>query len=236
MTFVIAHRGASAAAPENTVEAFHKARELGADWVELDVRRTADDVLAVHHDAHLRDGRALVDLTAEELPEEVPLLISALDACAGMGVNLEIKNLRDDPDYDAEHFVSGSVAALVLSREVDDPVLVSSFNIESIQRIRAVDPTIETAWLTFDMASVDQSIERTVAGGHVAIHPHVSTVDQSFVDKAHAAGLRVNTYTTDDPDRMRQLVGYGVDGIVTNVPDVARQVVDEVTGPRGAEW
>ena len=65
-----------------------------------------------------------------------------------------------------------------------------------------------------------------MAGGHRAIHPHVSTVDAAFVAKAHAAGLEVNTYTTDDPDRMRELLGFGVDGIVTNVPDVARRVVD----------
>ncbi|MDZ7732323.1 MAG: glycerophosphodiester phosphodiesterase [Acidimicrobiia bacterium] len=214
-------------APENTLEAFRRARELGADWVELDVRRTADNVLAVHHDAQLPDGRPLVELGADQLPSHVPLLISALEACAGMGVNIEIKNLPDDPDYDSEHFVSGSVAALVLSRDVDDPVLVSSFNIESVDRIRAVDETIDTAWLTFDMANPDQAIERTVAGGHVALHPHVAYVDEAFVRKTHARGLRVHTWTVDDPDRIRELVEIGVDGIVTNVPDVARRIIDQ---------
>ncbi len=65
---VIAHRGASAARPENTLEAFRHAATLGADWVELDVRRTADDRLTVHHDAVLPDGRAIVHLAAGDLP------------------------------------------------------------------------------------------------------------------------------------------------------------------------
>ena len=70
----MAHRGASAAAPENTVEAFRLARELGADWVELDARLSADGVVVVHHDAHLADGRMLVDLTLDEMPDSVPSL------------------------------------------------------------------------------------------------------------------------------------------------------------------
>ena len=92
MTLVVAHRGASAAAAENTLPAFRLARELGADWVELDARRTADGVVVVHHDAHLPDGRILAELTADELPESVPNLAEALEECDGMGVNVEIKN------------------------------------------------------------------------------------------------------------------------------------------------
>src|SRR3954466_8935464 len=100
MVRVIAHRGASAAAPENTVEAFHLAKELGADWVELDARRTADGAVVVHHDAHLADGRAIVDLRRSDLPAHVCDLADALDACDGMSVNIEIKNWPDDVDFD----------------------------------------------------------------------------------------------------------------------------------------
>src|SRR3954465_13219995 len=99
MVKVIAHRGASAAAPENTVEAFRLARELGADMVELDARRTADGQVIVHHDAHLADGRAIVELSRSELPTHVCDLADALDACEGMQVNIEIKNWPDDPDF-----------------------------------------------------------------------------------------------------------------------------------------
>src|SRR2546425_413652 len=99
-TEIIAHRGASAAYPENTVEAFRAAGELGATWVELDVRRTSDGRLAVHHDAHLPDGRAIVDVAADDLPPAVPSLAVALEACAPLGVNVEIKNSPNDVDFD----------------------------------------------------------------------------------------------------------------------------------------
>src|SRR5438445_9364775 len=101
-TAVYAHRGASAAFAENTVEAFRGAAAMGADWVELDVRRTADGALAVHHDARLADGRAIVETLSTELPASVPSLSDALAACAPLGVNVEIKNWRDDVDFDAE--------------------------------------------------------------------------------------------------------------------------------------
>ncbi len=82
---VFAHRGASAARPENTLDAFRHARELGADWVELDVRaHRATTRFVVHHDAHLPDGRALGRPRSAELPASVPTLDEALDACAGL--------------------------------------------------------------------------------------------------------------------------------------------------------
>src|SRR4029078_7765283 len=96
-TAIIAHRGASADYPENTVEAFRAAGPLGANWVELDVRRTADGAPAVHHDAQLRAGRAIVGAAAADLPESVPSLAQALDACRPLGVNVEIKNSPHDP-------------------------------------------------------------------------------------------------------------------------------------------
>jgi glycerophosphoryl diester phosphodiesterase len=78
---IFAHRGASAVERENTVAAFAAAVAMGADGVELDVRRTADGALAVHHDAHLADGRLLVEVAAGDLPSEVPSLVEALAAC-----------------------------------------------------------------------------------------------------------------------------------------------------------
>ena len=76
---VIAHRGAREAAQENTLPAFRLAREFGAEWVELDARRTADGVVVVHHDAQLADGRVLAELTVDELPEFIPSLAEALE-------------------------------------------------------------------------------------------------------------------------------------------------------------
>ena len=224
---VIAHRGASAAAPENTIEAFELARELGADWVELDARRTADGAIVVHHDAHLPDGRAIVELAHAALPAPVCDLVDALDACQGMSVNIEIKNSPGDADFDATEAVAEFVVAEVGRRQSHGQVLVSCFHRATIDRVRALDPDIPTAFLhVFAEGSWDELAADVAAAGHTALHPWDHVVDQTYMDAAKAHGLVVNVWTVDDPDRMAQLVALGVDGLCTNVPDVARAVVD----------
>lgn len=226
MTRIVGHRGASATHPENTLAAFAAARDAGADGVELDVRRTADDVLVVHHDAALADGRVLRRTPAAELPEAVPTLAEALEACAGMWVDIEIKNLPSDPDYDAEHGISVSVAALVAAYGVNDRVLVSSFDMATLDRLKAVDPTIPAGWLVFTGSAPAQFVERVAAHGLDAIHPHDLLVDPGFLRVARAAGLEVNVWTVDDPARVVQLAGWGVDSIITNDPARARTALD----------
>jgi glycerophosphoryl diester phosphodiesterase len=220
MPEVIAHRGASAVFPENTIAAFRAAGPLGATWVELDVRRTAAGGLAVHHDARLADGRAIVEVRAGELDPSVPSLADALDACAPLGVNVEIKNLPHDPDFDPDAAIAATVLATIAGR--DQPILVSCFHPGTLARLRALDPTVGTALLTFNLPDPRATIAEAVAAGHRALHPFVATVTAELVDAAHAAGLAVNVWTVDDPERMVELADLGVDGIVTNVPDVAR--------------
>jgi len=231
---VIGHRGASAVRPENTVEAYRHAAELGADWVELDVRRTADDALVIHHDAELPDGRVIVELTAVELPASVPSLAVALTACGGMGVNVEIKNDGSDPDYDPEQRVAAGVTDLLVSwAEADqldlNRILVTSFNPRSIDSVRSRAPAVPTGLLVFDLSGPDavaKAIDRAAGSGHRAINPWDPFVDETFMGLARASGLAVYPWTVDDPDRMAALLDLEVDGIITNVPDVARAVVD----------
>jgi len=223
----MAHRGASATARENTVEAFRLAREHGADWVELDARLSADGVVVVHHDAHLDDGRMLAELTIDEMPDHVPSLAEALEACDGMGVNIEIKNLPDDPDYDADHAVVDAVAGLSQAYLGPERTLISSFNMDSVDRMHRVDPSLPCGWLFFQITDPVAAIERAVAHEMAAIHPYDNLVDASMVRRAHDAGLRVNVWTVDDPERITALIEMGIDGICTNVPEVARRLVDE---------
>ncbi len=226
MTQVIAHRGASKAAQENTLDAFRLAQTMGAEWVELDARRAADGVVVVHHDAHLADGRILAEVSSEELPDYIPNLAEALEACEGTSVNIEIKNLPNDPDYDEDHLVADAVAGLVQAYLGPERALITSFNIDAVDRIRAVDPSIPCGWLLFQMTDPASAIGRAVAHEMKTIHPWDVLVDINFVNRAHAAGLLVNVWTVDDPQRMAQLIEMGVDGICTNVPDVARAVID----------
>ncbi len=220
---VIAHRGASAAYPENTVEAFRGAAAMGADWVELDARRTADGALVVHHDATLPDGTALVGLERDQLPPSVPTLAEALDACAGMGVNIEIKNNPPDPDLDPEERVAEATARLLAERGGRDEVLISSFNPATLARVRARAPHVATALLVIEPAP--DVVEVVVAAGHSALHPYDWFVDEDLVGRCHAADVKVNVWTVDDPARMQELIDLGVDGLCTNVPDVARSLI-----------
>ncbi|MCO8127704.1 glycerophosphodiester phosphodiesterase [Acidimicrobiia bacterium EGI L10123] len=218
---VYGHRGASADAPENTVEAFALARAQGAHGVELDVRRCRDGDMALHHDAELADGRRIVELTRADLPDTSCTLAEALDVCEGMVVNIEIKNVSIDPDHDPECRLADTVVALLHERGGRDRVIVSSFGLPTIDRVRAIDPDVPTGFLTFIEPMGPQAIELAARHGHQAIHPHVATVDEAFVELAHQHGLAVNVWTVDDPDQIRQLAAWGVDGIVTNVPAAA---------------
>jgi glycerophosphoryl diester phosphodiesterase len=223
MTQVLAHRGASKARRENTIDAFRLAAELGSDAVELDVRRTSDGQLVVHHDARLADGRAIVDLTAADLPAHIPDLNAALDACSGMWVNVEIKNDAQDPDFDPTDSIADRTVAALSQRGEDDRWLISSFRLETVDRCKGLAAGIRTAWLV--MGVPDDVIATMVSRGHAALHPWVRTLGRSHIDVCHGAGIEVNTWTCDDPQRMAELIEWGIDGICTNVPDVAIEVI-----------
>ena len=218
VTNVIAHRGAAGAARENTCAAFQAAVAIGAAGIELDVRRTADGALVVNHDPNLSDGRAIVACLRSDLPDHVPTLAAALDACAGAFVNIEVKNEPSAPDFDESEGVAGAVIALLHARsEPATNWLVSSFRMESIDRCHALEPTVATAWLTFAPVTSEQ-IDEVVKRGHAAIHPWDPTVDEALVTRCHDRGLAVNTWTCNDVARARQLAGWGIDGICTDIP------------------
>ncbi len=223
MADIWAHRGASRAKTENTLDAFREAKAQRADGVELDVRRTRDGAMAVRHDATLDDGRAIHELDVPDLPDFVPLLDAALDACDGMVVNIEIKNVPVDIDFDPTEQMADAVVALVPDLGLQQSVVVSSFSLATIDRVRSLDPTIPTGYLTSVRWDQVKSLQRAIDGGHGHFHPMDPVVNAEQVRLAHDAGIRVNTWTVDDPDRMRWLVDdCDVDAVITNVPDVAR--------------
>lgn len=220
---VVAHRGASAAHPPgNTLEAFAAASDLGADWVELDVRPTADGALAVHHDADLPDGRTIAEVGAAELPGWVPLLDAALGACGLLGVNVELK--ADCPPATHDVMVEAVVAEL---RRRGEPArwLLTSFDWSLMERARALAPELPTGLLLFDPQQAGPALEAAHRGGHSAVNPWDPAVDADYVARAHEAGLAVNVWTVDDPDRIAELAAMGVDGVITNVPEVARALL-----------
>lgn len=240
MVMVVAHRGASAAYKENTLEAFEAARSHGATGLELDVRRSADDVLVVHHDAHLADGRLISELAASDLPDWLPSLAEVLDMAGDLWLNVEVKNLPDEPDYDAGETISLAVAGLVTSHLLGfdsadggeapafaDKLLVSSFNVDNLTKIRSVEPGIPLGLLVWGQVDPASTIARVEAHGFDAVNPQDLMVDQSFVDRARRAGLAINVWTVDDPERMIALAEMGVDSIMTNDPALATVTLAE---------
>jgi glycerophosphoryl diester phosphodiesterase len=227
----VGHRGAPRAEPENTVAAFARARELGADGVELDVRRTADGELIVHHDPSIADFGLIAAATFPVLRSarpEIPTLSEALDAARGMLINVEVKCLPWEEDADPEHDVVKAVVDLVLGSEVD--VVISSFDLGAVDACRALAPQLETGWLTH---SQDVMVVAPLAAqhGHGWLHPDRASVllaPGATVAACHEKGLRVDVWTVDDPAEMRVLASAGVDAIITNVPDVARATFAEL--------
>lgn len=213
---------------ENTIEAFLEARHLGADGVELDVRRSADGALVVHHDAALPDGRPIAATRVSELPDHVPLLEAALDACAGLIVNVEIKNLPTEPGYDPSETVAADVADLAVARAAHPGagfIAVSAFTLASVDAVHRVAPEVATGWLVPSAFDQMQAVATASEHGHGAVHPHHSVVSEELVTAAHECGLAVVVWTVDAPEDLRRVARAGVDTIITNVPDVARDVL-----------
>lgn len=224
---IIGHRGASAAHPPgNTLEAFRAALHLGADWVELDVRRTVDRRLAVHHDAWLPDGRVIHETPLAAMPTWVPSLETALEACEGLGVNIEIKNNPDDPDFDPSLEVVSLLIEILADQSTLPPLLVSAFHLPTVNRVRELRTDLPTAHLV--LAMTEAEIHGAAAAGHHAIHPWFTSITAAKVELASSLGLAVNTWTVDDPDQISRLADLGVDGLVTNVPDAAAAVLRPV--------
>jgi len=229
---VLAHRGARTVAPENTIEAFTVALAQGADGVELDVHRTADSGLVVHHDADAPGLGVLADLGVEEIQRarpDIPTLAEVLDACRGALVNVEIKNMPGDADFDETHEAARLVVELLDQRGSADDVLVSSFNLASIDRVRELDATVPTGLLSMFGVDPFDALEVCVARGHGALHPFIGILPAGAATavavRAHELGLRVNVWTVNDGDEMVRLAAAGIDGIVTDVPDLARAVL-----------
>ena len=226
MTLVLAHRGANREAPENTVDAFRRAVALGADGVELDIHRTADGGLVVRHDAATPSG-VLAELGRDEIRRafpEVPDLDEALDVCAGLLVNVEIKNSPLEADWDPDHRAADLLVDLLARRNGRDHVLVSSFDLGSVDRVRALAPHVPTALLTGRM-DPREGLGLVEARGHRALHPFVGMIAggraEEIVGRAHEVGVEVNVWTVNDPDELARLAAAGVDALITDVPTVA---------------
>jgi glycerophosphoryl diester phosphodiesterase len=227
---VLGHRGASAVAPENTIAAFARARELGADGVELDVRRSRDGVLVVHHDPAIAGVGTIVEQTFAEIraaAPTVPTLVEALTACRGLVVNVEVKCLPWEPDADRDGSVMRATIDAVVAHDRETAAgmtIVSSFDLAAVDLARGYNADIPTGWLTHGQ---DVTVAARVAAehGHPWLNPDVTAAlaaGAEGIGGAHGEGVLVSVWTVDRPTDARALAAAGVDIIISNVPDVVK--------------
>jgi len=245
MTLVVAHRGASTKAPENTIDAYRLAIEEGADAIELDVHLTADGQLAVIHDETLErttDGSgAVAALTMEQIRGfdagatfaggdgsfayrerglRVPTLPEVIEWLpAEVALVIEIK---------ARAAVDEVVRLLRQAEDVRRRASVISFDEQAVQRSRELDPELATGLLLVPFDSFERGLVWVTEHGHTSIQPWDGDLGMDpmpLISQATAFGCRVGCYVVNDPERMQQLAAAGLWGFVTDVPEVARQAI-----------
>lgn len=241
MTKVFAHRGASGYAPENTLEAFALAGEQGAQGIELDVQLTKDSEVVVIHDEtidRVSTGKGAVrDYTLEELRRfsfhnhkkeyegvQIPTLREVLEQVkpGGMEVNIELKTgIYWYPGLEEK------TVELVKAAGMENRVIYSSFNHYSVQKILELDGEAETAYLYSDvLLNVENYAKNTgVCGLHPAVY-HLKMAD--FLESYRRSGLKVRVWTVNDEADMRQFIEKDLEAVITNYPDRALRVRDEV--------
>jgi glycerophosphoryl diester phosphodiesterase len=221
---VFAHRGLHVSERENTLAAFRAAVELGVDGVELDVRRTVDGVLVVHHDPSI-EGQSIAESDRSALPDYVPTLAEALDALREVPVNVEIKNGRGAFEhYDESGDLARQVLSIIGESGRTEGISVSCFDLGTCAFVRSFDREISVAWLLWDVAIGDALVQAHLLGFD-AVNPHFSTVDDEVVGRARDLKLDVNVWTVNAIEDLERMAAVNVACIITDDPVLAREVV-----------
>ncbi|MBR2215357.1 MAG: glycerophosphodiester phosphodiesterase [Selenomonadaceae bacterium] len=246
-TEVWAHRGASGwdkqYAAENTMPAFRKAVEMGADGIELDVQLTKDGEVVICHDERIdRTARGrgwLKDFTLKELKQidfgkphaeqgfaAIPTLREFLEFARPLDIKVDIELKTGFLYYDR---LEEKTARLVQEFGMGERAIYSSFNHYSLQKLKCEFNNAQIGLLIGqNTLHIPEDVAVLKAN---AVHPPESMVTREYIENCHANGIKVHTWTVDSPERMRELVDLGVDAFITDCPDSGRKVVEE-----GKRW
>jgi glycerophosphoryl diester phosphodiesterase len=237
--WVIAHRGASGSAPENTMAAFRRAVELGAGFIETDLHLTRDARFVAIHDTTLdrtTNGHGAVrEMTLAQLreldagkwfdrqfmDERIPTLEEILEFAKQRDVVFYLE-LKYDSAWGMHHALVGALRGV----EYAARTTVISFDGGQIEAVRRLDPSIMTGLLV-EVADGDP-VQATIDVGGRQLCPRADLVTPELVERAHAKDLLVATWTVDQPEEMRRVIAAGVDGVMSNFPDRLRHVISSV--------
>lgn len=236
---VIAHRGDRAFAPENTLAAFKQAADKGADAIEFDVKLTADGQVIVLHDqtldrttsghGNLKDFPLAVlrELDAnKQFPDQFPAekIPTLAEVFEGVGqrvyMNVELTNYATSNDA-----LVLKVVELVRRHGMEDRVLFSSFLAKNLRKAASLLPKVPCGLLT--LSGWMGWWGRTYAwrGEYYALHPYYTNVTPALVNRVHAASKRIQVWTVNAENNLKDMVGMGVDGIITDDPALALKVL-----------
>ncbi len=234
---ITGHRGASGVAPENTMSSYLLAIDMQADYGELDVQETSDDVLILFHDKTY--ARTAGDTSnVWEMPydsikgfdvgswkseeyrgERIPLFTDIIDSVNGrMKLNVEIK-MNGHQDGLTEH-----VLAVLQEKNFADQCIITSFNLDAVDKVRALDPSFTVGYIFSKMPT-----DRDVFAADVDVLSVKNVlVTEEFMDQAHAAGKQVHVWgKVDEPEEMVRLRDLKIDSAITNHPDRWRAFLEE---------
>ncbi len=239
---IFAHRGASAFAPENTLASFELAVEHGADAIELDVKLSADQQVVVIHDQTVNrttNGKGRVNqLTLDELKkldagaffspeykgETIPTLSEVIEKIAGrLYINIELTNYATPFDN-----LTQKVAEIVLSHHQEENILFSSFNLITLTKIKRLLPQVPAALLA--LPGIPGAFARSAIGRWFSpdiIHPYLKDINPAFMKKQHRLNRRTHVWTVNKPEQLKRLFSLEVEGVFTDDPRLAHQILEE---------
>ena len=248
--YVIAHRGGSKVAPENTMAAFRLSSALNVSF-EVDAMLSKDGEFVVFHDKTLErttnGAGSLIDKAASELAEldagshfsheyseeGVPRLAGVLDAFADkQTIIIEVKCKGESCD---EKKYARTLVDLLVQKKLRDKVLVASFNPFILSEVKKLDPSIFRAQIYSDFKNEEMPLHEKIAARNLLFNRYASPdilmvnyrlVDEDYVSKMHGYGYKIFVWTVDEPAEMKRLLNLGVDGIITNEPVVLLGLMD----------
>lgn len=244
---VISHRGANRQAPQNTIPAFKKSLEIGVDGFETDVHLTSDGVPVVCHNYTIDETSTGVGEIASMKLESLrrydfgvkfhekfagttlPTLEEFLNLCES--ADIEIMNIELKTPLNGDNSIVAKTIEAVKAHGLFDKLLISSFSPELLIECKRIDPKCKTGYLYSPNQKI--AIKNMIFNyvgfakkiGADYLHPHYSMVTKRYVKKLHENGIGINVWTVNSPETAIKLIKFGVDGLITDVPDMVNALI-----------